>query len=171
MRPPAKIEKHQTPAAMFAWLRAAPDQQAHCRRTAIWLTRTGQLHAHKVAEMLGVSKQAVWLWISQYNTHGPPGLDRPGKGGSRHFLVDKGRERHLMTQLVQQCDLRSPPTGREVRQFLTQSLGRTVSLSYAYRFLRDNGWWQLLEQRRSDIHVSGIAGQFTKYARPWEHRR
>lgn len=171
MRPPAKIMKHQTSSAMFAWLQAAPDQQAHCRRTAIWLTRTGHLHAHKVAHMLGVSKQAVWLWISQYNTHGPPGLDRVGKGGSRRLLADKNREKRLMTQLLQQSDLHNPPTGRAVREFLHQSLGRVVSLSYAYRFLRDNGWWQLLEQRRSDIHVSDSAGQFTKYARPWEHRR
>ena len=81
MRPAAKIREWQGTTEMFEWLQEAADRQAHCRRMAIWLTRTGGLHAHKVAEMLGVSKQAIWLWIREYNRQGPAGLDRQGRGG------------------------------------------------------------------------------------------
>lgn len=46
----------------------------------------GFFHAQQVASILQVSKQAVWLWIGQYNTRGPEGLARTGRGGEGgHF--------------------------------------------------------------------------------------
>ena len=87
MRSAANIKAWQSKAEMLAWVQAASDKPAYCRRTAIWLTCTAKLHAHKVADMLGVSKQAVWLWIRQYNEKGPKGLDRKGRGGPRKVVL------------------------------------------------------------------------------------
>ena len=71
MRPPAAIKDWLTAEQMLDWLSDAGDAESLQRRLAVWMTATGKLHAHHVAAMLGVSLQAVWLWIGQYNKHGP----------------------------------------------------------------------------------------------------
>ena len=60
-------------------MREAPDRASHQRRLAIWLTHVGRLAAHQVGEFLCAFKQAVWLWIAQYNQRGPEGLQRQGR--------------------------------------------------------------------------------------------
>ena len=67
MRRPARIEPWLSTDEVLAWLRDAGERDAYRKRLAIWLTVVGPFHAHEVARMLGVSTQAVWLWIGQYN--------------------------------------------------------------------------------------------------------
>ena len=162
MRPAAKIKEWQGEAEMSAWVREASDQQTYCRRTAIWLTRTAPLHAHKVAAMLGVSKQAVWLWIRQYNEKGPTGLGRQGRGGARKVVLDDKEVGRLIERLRRRRGAGAAPTGREVQGFLAEELGREVSSSYAYGFLRD--------YERSERGLSEGGGEFQRIARPWEQR-
>ena len=83
MRRPAQIKPWISPEEMMVWVREAPGRDAYQKRLAIWLTHIGPFHAHQVADMLCVSKQAVWLWIGQYNRQGPEGLHRQGRGGRR----------------------------------------------------------------------------------------
>jgi hypothetical protein len=66
MRPPAQIQPCLSTEALQVWVRDAPDKGACQRRLAIWLTDLCRLPAHRVAESLCVSKQAVWLWIAQF---------------------------------------------------------------------------------------------------------
>ncbi len=56
---------------------------AYQRRLAIWLTEVGPFAAHRVAEFLAISTQAVWKWLGEYNALGPQGLERHGRGGRR----------------------------------------------------------------------------------------
>ena len=160
MRPAAKIRHWQSEAEMLAWVQEAPDKQTYCRRMAVWLTRTGQMHAHKVANMLGVSKQAVWLWVRQYNQRGPKGLDRQGRGGARRAVLDEKEAKRLVEQLRRSRRAGPTPTGRQIQSFLTESLGRKVSLSYAYGFLRD--------YERAERGLSRGHGEFRKLAQPWQ---
>jgi transposase len=73
MRRPAQIKPWLSEEELLAWLRDSPDRPSYQRRLTIWLTWTKALHAEEVAQMLGVSKQAIWLWIGQYNKEGPEG--------------------------------------------------------------------------------------------------
>jgi hypothetical protein len=43
----------------MAWVQDAPDKTAYQRRLAIWLTHAGPFPAHRVADLLRVSTQAV----------------------------------------------------------------------------------------------------------------
>ncbi len=79
MRLPARIEPWLSTEDLQVRAREAPDKSAYQRRLAIWLTGVCHLPAHRVAESLCVSKQAVWLWITQYNWQGPEGLRRAGR--------------------------------------------------------------------------------------------
>lgn len=67
MRLAAQIEPSMSLGDLQVWVREAPDKGAYQRRLAVWLTGVCRLSAHWVAESLCVSKQAVWLWIAQYN--------------------------------------------------------------------------------------------------------
>ena len=99
MRKPAQIESWLTPEEWLSWLKEAPSVEAYQKRLAVWLTCLGPLHAQEIAKMLGVSKQAVWLWLGQYNKHGPVGLDRKGRGGRRWSLISWEEEETLLKSL------------------------------------------------------------------------
>ena len=65
MRRSAQLQPWLSEEEMLVWLREAPDRSSYQRRLAVWLTWTKVLHAKAVAQMLRVSKQAVWLWVGQ----------------------------------------------------------------------------------------------------------
>ena len=65
MRGPAQIRSWVSEEELEAWVREAADREVYQKRLAIWLTKIGPYHAQEVARMLGVSKQAVWLWIGK----------------------------------------------------------------------------------------------------------
>ena len=83
MRKPATIHPWLSPKDLQTWVREAHGDDEYQRRLAIRLTYIGPFPAHHVATLLGASKQAVWLWVSQYNRRGPQGLERAGRGGRR----------------------------------------------------------------------------------------
>ena len=176
MRPPAKIKPYMTKYQMQQWLRDAPDKSAFQRRQAIWLTSIEGLHAYRVAGMLGVSTQVVWLWIGQYNKLGPRGLERQGRGGRHWSFLSYAKERQVIQELLEMVDIEgnNRSFGEKTRKILERKLGRKVSLSYAYRLLKRNNWSWLLETRlremaRDDrrwVRPSG-ADNFQKFSRPW----
>ena len=59
MRKPAQTRPWLSPEGVWAWFREAESREAHQSRLAIRLTIIGPFHAHQVATMLGVSKQAA----------------------------------------------------------------------------------------------------------------
>ena len=164
MRPPVTIKPHLSINKMFQWLQNAPDKDAHKRRMAIWLTHTGNLHAKQVAKILGVSVQAVWLWVRQYNTHGPSGLDRTGRGGRRWGFLTPAQEAELLSPYIRKLRSGVAVSPSKVKKVIEQKLGRSVSMPYIYRLLQRHRWAQIISQSTPD---SKRVDDYLKVARPW----
>ncbi len=169
MRPPAQIKEWLGIGQMFKWLQEAPNEASHTRRMAIWLTHTGNLHAHKVAEILGVSTQAVWLWINQYNKFGPEGLTRQGRGGRRWGLMTHQEEAELLAPLIHRARTGHPPKPKAIRRIIEEKLGRSVSMSYVYRLLRRHNWADILARSHAAAPPGSGPETFSHLSRPW-HR-
>lgn len=143
MRRPASIEPWLSIEDMQVWVREAPDKPSYQRRLAIWLTQVGGLAAHSVAEFLCASKQAIWLWISQYNRQGPEGLDRQGRGGRRWAYLSLAEEQALLQNWQEQAARGEVLTAKQLHARLQKAAGRTISLGYVYRLLHRHGWRKL----------------------------
>ena len=169
MRPPAIIKQWISIEQMFQWLRQGPDEMSHKRRMAIWLTHTGRLHANKVAEILGVSTQAVWLWIHQYNDNGPKALDRKGRGGRRWAFMSETEEIEFLQPFIRQAKHGDTPKADEIKAKAENLLNKKLSKSYIYRLLHRHGWEQIIAQSRSNKQPSPSQSSFTDISRPW-HR-
>jgi len=152
---------------MFQWVQNAPDQAAYRCRMAVWLTHTGRLHAAKVAHILGVSKQAVWLWVRQFNEQGPEGLERNGRGGRRWGLMTLSQEGELLRPLIKLARSGRAPKPEAVKQIVEDKLQRKVSKSYIYKLLRRHGWADTLRQAQSPTSPSGDSDTFDRLAKPW----
>ena len=142
MRPPAQIEPWLSTEGLQTWVREAPDKASYQRRLAIWLTH-GQLAADQVAEFLRASKQAVWLWIAQYNQRGPEGLQRQGRGGRRWAYLSAEEEAAFLRQWQPRTLQGELLTAQQLRGQLEKHLGRRVSLGYVYGLLHRCGWRKL----------------------------
>jgi len=167
MRQPAAIKPWLSSEKMFKWIQEAPDESSHKRRMAILLTHKDRLHANKVAEKLGVSTQAVWLWIRQYNTYGPDGLKRKGRGGRRWAFLTRKQEAELLKPLIQQARSGRPPKTTLIKQLIEQKLQRKVSMPYIYRLLHRNGWAQIIAQSKKYRPAAALKDSFEKFSRPW----
>lgn len=153
---------------MRQWMQEAPDAEARKRRMAIWLTGIERLHAKDVAQKLGISVQAVWVWIRQYNEGGPDGLTRAGRGGRRHGFMNHQDEERLLGPFLREARAGRPPKTATVRAAIEKHLGKAVSLSYVYRLLRRHGWADLLAQSRHPAASDPPADTFDTLARPWQ---
>jgi transposase len=143
MRPPAHIEPWLSTEDLQGWVREAPDKRSYQRRLAIWMTEVGRLAAHQVAEFLCASKQAVWLWISQYNQDGPEGLDRQGRGGRRWAYLPLTEEEAFLRDWLQRAAHGEVLTAKQLRAQLEKVAGRKVTLGYVYGLLHRHGWRKL----------------------------
>ncbi|MCK4998456.1 MAG: helix-turn-helix domain-containing protein [Anaerohalosphaera sp.] len=168
MRPPAKIKPHLTIDKMFQWLQNAPDEDAHKRRMAVWLTHTGKLHAKQIAEILEVSMQSVWLWVGQYNDKGPEGLTRTGRGGRRWGFLTPEQEEELLrpyTKKLHQGILTKP---LEIKIEIERKIGKPVSMQYVYRLLQRHKWPDLIAQSGLNERQEDQQSQYQKMLRPWQ---
>ena len=167
MRQPAEIKDWLSIEKMFQWLQSAPDESSYKRRMAVWLTYTGKLHANKVAEILDVSLQAVRLWISQYNSKGPSGLDRQGRGGRRWSYLTAGEEAELLRPFMRKVRAGEDPKPASLKPIIEQKVGRKVSMPYIYRLLSRHNWAQEIAQSHSIAAAADAKNDFRKYSRPW----
>lgn len=168
MRPPASIKNWLSIQKLFDWLQHAPDSAAHQRRMAIWLTHTGKLHADKVAAILGVSKQSVWMWIRQYNQKGPDGLDRNGRGGRRWALMSVEEETAILRPLMNKVRAGRTPKTEVIQRIIETHLQQKVSTSYIYKLLNRHGWTELLRRSRGSAQVVDSGGTFAAISKPWQ---
>lgn len=167
MRPPAAIKPHLSIDDMFQWLQSAPDEDTHKRRMAVWLTHTGNLHAKQIAKILGVSIQAVWLWIRQYNTNGPAGLERTGRGGRRWGFLTIEQETELLKPYIRKLRNGTVTSPSEIKKVIEQKLGKAVSAPYVYRLLQRHKWSDIIAQSSPKTVGRQQADDFLKVARPW----
>jgi len=143
MRPAATVQPWLSTEELQAWVREAPDKDSYQRRLAIWLTHVGRFPAHQIAEWLCVSKQAIWLWVGQYNDQGPEGLDRWGRGGRRWAYLSLEEEAAFLRRWQQQAVEGKVLTAKQLHAQLVQRAGRKLTLGYVYRLLHRHDWRKL----------------------------
>jgi transposase len=143
MRGPAQIKSWFSEEELLAWIREAVDREAYQKRLAIWLTQIGPFPAHEVARMLGVSKQAVWLWVGQYNQEGPEGLLRQGRGGRRWSLLSWSQEEAWLGSFEKRALEGEWITAKQMLPEICKVAGEEVSLAYVYRLLGRHQWRKL----------------------------
>jgi transposase len=143
MRRPALIHPRLSEKELKAWVREARSREEYQRRVAIWMTLTGPFPAHRVASLLVVSKQAVWLWVGQYNHLGPDGLQRRGRGGRRRAYLSLPQETALLRSLQRDARRGEAPTARQVQVEISKVTHKKVSISYIYRLFGRIGWRKL----------------------------
>lgn len=136
MKMPAQISPWFNDEELSTWVRDAPSLDAYKKRMAIWLTRRGPFHAHRVSELLQVSKQAVWLWIKQYNQGGPDSLDRKGRGGRRRAYLSLDQEKALVERLQSQVSKGQGKKAKELLPEVLEAVGQNVSVAYVYRLMQ-----------------------------------
>lgn len=140
MRRPASIRPWLSKQGLQAWVRKAHDREEYQKRLAVWLTHMGPFPAHRVATLLGVSKQAVWLWVSQYNHQGPKGLQRRGRGGRRRAYLTLAQEKAFLASREERIRQGRIVTARQIHGELCRRLRKKISLGYLYGLLHRHGW-------------------------------
>ena len=143
MRPPATVQPWLSMDELQVWVREAPDKESYQRRLAVWLTQVGQLPAHQIAEWLCVSKQAIWLWVGQYNRQGPEGLDRQGRGGRRWAYLSLEEEETFLRRFQRQAAEGKVLTAKQLHAQLVERSGRKLTVGYVYGLLHRHGWRKL----------------------------
>jgi transposase len=138
----AQIKPWLSGTDLGQWTRAAKQADELRRRLSVWLTFLGYA-AREVADWLQVSKQAVWLWVGQYNRYGPAGLERQGRGGRRWGLLSLAKEAELLRGWEDRAQQGEVLTAKQFRPWLAQATGRAVSLAYVYGLLHRRRWRKL----------------------------
>ncbi len=149
----------------MAWVKDAPDKSAYQRRLAIWLTHAGPFPAHRVADLLAVSTQAVWKWVAEYNSLGPTGLDRKGRGGRRWGLMTLEEEYAFLAEHLAQAEAGDLLTAKQLCSALTEKLGQEVSIDYIYGLLHRHQWRKLAPRPHHAKQDPAIAAAFKKNSR------
>jgi len=161
MRPPAQIVPWLSEEELAIWVREAPSKDAYQKRLGIWFTHLRH-SAAEVADLLQISKPAVWLWVGQYNRGGPRGLFRKGRGGRRwSFLSWEDEEGLLQTwesRGIRGEILTVPQLVGEVEK----AVGRSVSVDYVYRLLHRHRWRKLGPRPRHVKADREAQGDFKK---------
>jgi len=136
MKLPAQISAYMNEEEMAQWVHEAPTADALRKRLAIWMTCKGPFHAHRVSELLQVSKQAVWLWIKQFNQGGPDSLDRKGRGGRRRAYLSVDQEKALVDRLQELVSKGQARKAKELMPEVLKTVGQNVSVAYVYRLMQ-----------------------------------
>lgn len=161
MKPPAQLCPWLTPEELAVWVREAPTKDAYQKRLAIWLTHL-QHSAPVIADLLQVSKQAVWLWVGQYNHQGPEGLLRRGRGGRRWSFLSTEAEASVLHSFEQKAldgqVLMAPQLLPEVERVV----GKPVSLDYVYKLLHRHQWRKLGPRPRHVKSDRSVQAEFKK---------
>ena len=171
MRRPAQIKPWLSEEEFLVWIREAVSREAYQKRLAIWLTQVGPFQAEEVAKMLGISKQAVWLWVGQYNKNGPEGLVRQGRGGRRWSLLSWQKEEVLLKSFAKRALEGKVITAKQMLPEIRQAAGEKVSLAYVYRLLRRHQWRKLGPRPRHVKADPKAQEEFKKNSRPSSKKR
>ena len=165
MRMPSSLTPWFTTDQLMAWVKDAPDKAAYQRRLAIWLTHSAKLSANRIADLLLVSVQSIWKWLGEYNSIGPSGLDRKGRGGRRWALMSLEEEREFLAQHLAQAASGDLLTAKHLHPALCRRLGQDVSLDYVYKLLHRHEWRKLAPRPHHTKQDPVAAAAFKKNSR------
>ena len=165
MRNPSVLTPWFTTDQLMVWVREAPDKGAYQRRLAVWLTHSARLPANRIANLLVVSVQAVWKWVAEYNSLGPAGLDRKGRGGRRWALMSLEDERAFLAQFLARAEAGDLLTAKQIHPELCRALGQDVSMDYVYKLLHRHDWRKLWPRPHHAKQDPAAAAAFKKNSR------
>ena len=165
------IEPWLSEVELLEWLRQAQSRAEYQRRLAVWLTSLRRFPAHEVATLLGISTQAVWLWIGQYNRQGPAGLQRKGRGGRRWAFLTLDQEQDLLATLQEKAGQGKVITAKQIYRRVCRAVGKEVSLDYVYRLLHRHGWRKLGPRPRHVQSDPQVQAEFKKNSRNSSRKR
>ena len=141
---------------LLAWVQEARTRPEFQRRLTVWVTYLERWPARRVARTVGVSKQAVWKWVSEYNRQGPVGLERRGRGGRRWGFLPLAKEQALLARAQEEAGKGRVLTAKHLLPRIEQAVGHVVSLDYVYALLKRQGWRKIAPRPthvRSDPQV------------------
>ena len=118
-----------------------------------------------MADLLAVSTQAVWKWVGEYNTLGPTGLDRKGRGGRRWGLMSLDEERAFLAEHLAQAESGDLLTAKQLASALEKKLGQEVSIDYIYGLLHRHEWRKLTPRPHHAKQDPALAEAFKKNSR------
>lgn len=135
MSRPTHVAPWMTREELLVWLKEARTKDEYQRRLVVWMAVVQPMPAKSMAEALGISTQAVWKWISEFNRLGPEGLARAGRGGRRRALLSLSAERALVSK-IRKLQSRIPrPSLRSLLPEVRRTVRLTVPLHYLYRLM------------------------------------
>mgnify|MGYP005846129135 CR=1 FL=1 len=165
MKPPAQLRPWLSQEELAIWVREASTREAYQKRLAIWLTFLRR-SALEIADLLQVSKQAVWLWVGQYNRHGPEGLTRKGRGGRRWSYLSWPAEEALLQSWEKRALGGEILTAPHLLPEVERAVGKKVSLDYVYKLLHRHGWRKLGPRPRHVKADHAAQAEFKKNSPP-----
>lgn len=169
MRGPAQLNLLLSQEELAIWVREASTREAYQKRLAIWLTSLKR-SAPEIADLLQVSKQAVWLWVGQYNRHGPEGLSRKGRGGRRWSYLSWEAEEALLQSWEKRALHGEILTAPQLLPEVEKAVGKTVSLDYVYNLLHRHRW-RKLGPRPRHVKADQVAqAEFKKNSQPLSNK-
>jgi transposase len=152
MRNPSSLSPWFTVEQLVAWVKEAPDKTAYQRRLAIWLTHAGPFAAHRVADLLAVSTQAVWKWVGEYNTLGP----------RRWGLMSLDEERAFLAEHLAQAENGDLLTAKQLASALQKKLGKEVFIDNIYGLLHRHEWRKLTPRPHHTKQDAALVEAFKK---------
>ncbi len=156
---------------LLEWTRQATTPAECRRRLAVWITTLHGWPAHEVARLLGVSKQAIWAWMGQYNRLGPEGLDREGRGGRRWAFLSWEQEERLLASMRAEALEGRVMTAKHVYARVCETAKREVSLGYVYRLMHRHDWRKLSPRPRHVQADPQAQAEFKKNSRKPSKKR
>jgi transposase len=149
-----RIEPWLPDVELLAWMQEARTRAEFQRRLVIWLAYLEPWPASRVARTVGVSLQAVWKWVGEYNRQGPGGLDRRGRGGRRWGFLTLEQEQALLAGVQEEAGKGRVLTAKHLLPQVEKAVGHAVSLDYVYALMRRHGWRKIAPR---PAHVKGDA--------------
>lgn len=139
MKPPAQIKEWLNEEELIEWLKSAQSSKSYKRRLAIKLTAIHRMHANDIAEILEVSVSSIWSWVSRYNLKGPKDFDFKPRGGRRHEIFTKDKEKQLVQNFKKDFKKGKYKSINEWALKLEDISNQDLSPAYAYNLLKRYG--------------------------------
>ena len=153
---------------MFVWLLESTDEFSLKRRLSIWLFQVVGLSASRIAEIIGISKQAVWLWNRDYNLKGPKSITRRGRGGRNWAFLTIEQEKSIINFFINKSHQGQKVKPIVIKQKIEQVLERKVSMPYVYRLLKRHNWYEKVMKYDPEKIKSHPEINFESISRPWK---
>ncbi|OGV35872.1 MAG: hypothetical protein A2X48_14740 [Lentisphaerae bacterium GWF2_49_21] len=109
------------------------------RRWQVILLAASGIPYRSIADLAGVSIQAVKLWVSQYRRRGSEGLRRKGRGGRRTGLLTVEQEKDVIKDYLQRIDGAHVNRARLVIKIIRELCSKKAGRWYVYKLLERHG--------------------------------